>query len=554
MIGRRNRRPSPPCAAKCFTIGSSLVLLVLGALCSPAQAPRPNIVFILADDLGYGDVGCYGQRQIQTPHIDTLAKQGLRFTQAYAGATVCAPSRCGLMTGYHGGHARVRGNKDVPLRPDDLTVAEVLKSAGYHTALVGKWGLGNANSAGVPNKQGFDTFYGYLNQTHAHNFYPEFLWRDEEKVALRNKLPEGFKTKVGEGVSQVKEQYSHDLFTEEALQYLRSRSQPKDQPFFLYLAFTLPHANNEGKQQGMEVPSDAPYSDKDWPQQEKNRAAMVTRLDDGVGKVLATLKELGLEENTLVIFASDNGPHNEGGSKAAYFHSSGPFKGVKRDLYEGGIRVPFIARWPGHVRPDTTSDFVIAFWDFLPTAAELAGAIDKLPKDLDGQSIVPTLLGKTQNPHELLYFEFHERGFDQAVRFGDWKAIRIGFGKPLELYDLKSDPGETRNAAAEHPDLVQSAEQYLAGSRTDNPDFPINKQPRRQQERQSGGLDQLLSYEPLELPEFRSDRRADEFRRQLELELQKPPRPFRSERIYLPPWRHPPGDLIDDRNHPFDDK
>jgi arylsulfatase A-like enzyme len=481
---------SPMAQPRAFAVGSALLVLVFGAVSSLAQAPpRPNIVFILADDLGYGDVGCYGQKQIQTPHIDSVARQGLRFTSAYAGATVCAPSRCGLMTGYHGGHARVRGNKDVPLRPEDVTVAEVLKSVGYHTALVGKWGLGNANSTGVPNKQGFDTFYGYLNQTHAHNYYPEFLWRNEEKVSLKNKLPEGFKTKVGEGVSQVKEQYSHDLFTEEALQYLRSRAQPKDQPFFLYLAFTLPHANNEGKQQGMEVPSDTPYSDKDWPQPAKNRAAMVTRLDDGVGKVLATLKELGLEENTLVVFASDNGPHNEGGSKAAFFHSSGTFKGVKRDLYEGGIRVPLIARWPGHIQPNTTSDFVIAFWDFLPTAGELAGATDKLPRDLDGQSIVPTLLGKSQSPHELLYFEFHERGFDQAVRFGDWKAIRIGFGKPLELYDLKGDSGETKNVAAEHPDLIQKAEQYLAQSRTENPDFPINKKPPARRARGNSGDD-----------------------------------------------------------------
>ena len=459
-----------------LTFGSFLGILITSAS-ALAQAPKPNIIFILADDLGYGDLGCYGQTKIQTPHLDTLAKEGLRFTHAYAGATVCAPSRCSLMTGLHGGHARIRGNKDVPLQPDDVTVARLLKSAGYHTALIGKWGLGNAGSTGVPTKQGFDYFCGYLNQTHAHNYYPEYLDRNEEKVSLKNKLPEGAKTKFGEGVSAVKEQYSHDLLTEEALQYVRNRAQDKTQPFFLYLAYTLPHANNEAKQQGMEIPSDAPYSDKDWPQQEKNRAAMVTRLDADVGKIMAALKELGLDDNTLVIFSSDNGPHNEGGSKAAFFNSSGPLRGTKRDMYDGGIRVPMIARWPGKITPNTTTDYVTAFWDFMPTAADLAGATDKLPKNLDGHSIVPTLTGKSQTPHEYLYFEFHEKGFFQAVRFADYKAVRNGYNQPLELYNVKADPAESKNLANSHSDLIAKAEQYLKTTRTDSPDFPVNKNP-----------------------------------------------------------------------------
>jgi arylsulfatase A-like enzyme len=458
-----------------------LVPAILAFLTPTAQAadapPRkPNIVFILADDLGYGDLACYGQQKIQTPHIDRLAADGLRFTQAYAGATVCAPSRCSLMTGLHGGHARIRGNKRVPLQPQDVTVADVLKKAGYATALCGKWGLGQPDDAGAPNKHGFDHFFGYADQYHAHNYYPAYLWRNDQKFPLANVMPTDKPGSFGQGVAVEKKQWSHDVIAAEAISWIKSN---QDKPFFLYLALTLPHANNEAGNAGMEVPTDAPYSDKPWPQPEKGKAAMITRLDATVGQVMALLKDLKLDDDTIVIFTSDNGPHNEGGVDAKFFQSSGPLRGTKRDLYEGGIRVPMIARWPNKIAPGKTTDFPTAFWDFLPTAADLAGATDKLPPNLDGQSILPTLQGKPQKPHDHLYFEFHERGFDQAVRFGNWKAVRNGFDQPLELYDLKADLGETTNLAPSHPDVIKQATDFLAAARTDSPDFPIDKRPRK---------------------------------------------------------------------------
>src|SRR6185437_10636866 len=285
---------------------------------------------ILADDLGYGDLGCYGQNKIRTPNIDGLAREGMRFTQCYAGCTVCAPSRCCLMTGMHTGHARIRGNANVPLAADDLTIAEVLKPAGYRTALIGKWGLGNEGTTGIPNKHGFDEFFGYLDQVHAHNYYPEFLWRNERRWPV-----------PGNANGQ-KRDYSNDWFTRAATNFVRINQK---HPFFLYLAYTLPHANNElGARtgNGMEVPGDAPYSNEGWPQPEKNKAAMITRLDTDVGKVLEKLRELKLERDTIIFFASDNGPHREGGVNPKYFDSSGNLRGIKRDLFEGGIRVPMI--------------------------------------------------------------------------------------------------------------------------------------------------------------------------------------------------------------------
>ncbi|HEX30232.1 TPA: N-acetylgalactosamine-6-sulfatase, partial [Candidatus Poribacteria bacterium] len=289
---------------------------------------KPNIIFILADDLGYGDLGCYGQRLIETPNIDALAAEGIRFTQCYAGSTVCAPSRCALMTGFHTGHARVRGNKLIPLRPRDVTVAEILKGAGYTTAIIGKWGLGEPGTTGVPNLKGFDEWFGYLNQRRAHNYYPEYLWRNTEKYWIKGNM------------NGKKGVYSHDLFTEEALKFIRRN---RGNPFFLYLAYTIPHANNElGRKtgNGMEVPSDEPYSDRSWPQVEKNFAAMVTRMDRDVGRIVSLLKELGIDGETVIFFSSDNGPHREGGHDPKFFKSSGPLRGIKRDLYEGGIRVP----------------------------------------------------------------------------------------------------------------------------------------------------------------------------------------------------------------------
>ncbi len=465
-FGAMNQRIGRIALAAASMIGAAASIGAESAT-RPGQ-PRPNIIFILADDLGYGDLRCYGSREIRTPHLDRLAAEGMRFTQCYAGSTVCAPSRACLMTGLHTGHVRIRGNGAVPLAPEDVTVGEVLRQAGYRTALIGKWGLGEHGTTGVPNRQGFDTFFGYLNQGHAHNYYPAFLWRDGERYPLEGNVEK-------DGVSSRRAQYSPDLFTREALAFIeRSRSVP----FFLYLAYTIPHANNErtrAEGNGMEVPSDAPYSDCPWPQPQRNHAAMITRMDGDIGRLLARLKELGLDERTIVFFSSDNGPHKEGGGDSTLLRHSGSLRGLKRDLYEGGIRVPMIARWPGQVPGGTVSEQVWAFWDFLPTAAELAGV--KPPAGIDGVSVVPTLLGpeaagRRQRTHEFLYWEFHERGFQQAVRTGDWKAVRLKPKRPLELYNLASDVSEKRDVAAEHPDVVARIEAYLKTARTPSEHWP----------------------------------------------------------------------------------
>ena len=427
---------------------------------------KPNIVFILADDLGYGDLGCYGQTMFQTPNLDRMAGEGVRFTSCYAGSTVCAPSRAVLMTGLHTGHARIRGNAAVPLFPEDRTVAEVLKDAGYATGLVGKWGLGEDGTTGVPNRKGFDEFYGYLNQGHAHNGYPEYLWRNEQKEPI----PANVDDPQHPGVSRTSAVFSNDRFTQEALRFV---DRHKDGPFFLYLAYTVPHANNERGNvmggDGMEVPSLEPYTDKPWPGPQKKQAAAITRMDRDIGTLLATLKALGLDDNTIVFFTSDNGSHKEGGADPAFFKSDGPLRGYKRDLYEGGIRVPMIVRAPGRIQTGQTSDFPWAFWDFLPTAADLAGV--QPPSGLDGVSVRPALEGKRQKPHEFFYWEFHERGFDRAVRMGKWKAVKLR-GGATELYDLDTDIGETRNVAAQHQDVVARIEAYLATARTPSKDWP----------------------------------------------------------------------------------
>ena len=449
-----------------------IVLVFAGLAAEPgvtvaAGARRPNIVFIVADDLGYGDLGCYRQARIRTPNIDRLAAGGKRFTQCYAGSTVCAPSRCSLMTGMHTGHARVRGNALVPLRPEDVTVAEILKRAGYATGIVGKWGLGEPGTTGVPNRQGFDEWFGYLNQHHAHNYFPEYLWKNGQKYRLEGNEEKGRSNYASRVV-----QYAPDLFIREAMDFI---DRHREGPFLLFLTSTLPHANNErgrAEGNGMEVPSDVPYSSEPWPQVEKNHAAMITRLDDGVGRVLDRLKALGLEEDTVVFFTSDNGPHKEGGADPAFFRSAGPLRGFKRALYDGGIRVPMIVRWPGRVEDGSVSDAVWAFWDVLPTLAEIAG--QTAPSGIDGVSMLPAILGQgKQAPHQPLYWEFHEGGFKQAVRDGDWKAVRLGPGKALELYDIKDDIGETRNVAAPHPNVVARIEAFLGSARTDSPEFPI---------------------------------------------------------------------------------
>jgi arylsulfatase A-like enzyme len=429
-----------------------------------AQPRKPNLVYILADDLGYGDLGCYGQKQVRTPNLDRLAAEGIRFTDHYSGSTVCAPSRATLMTGFHTGHLKTAGQGQ-HFGPDETTVAEILKRAGYATGLVGKWGLGQEGEPGIPTKKGFDYFFGYLNQTHAHNYYPDWLWRNEEKVRLRNVVPPLDKGGLG-GVATERVEYSHDLLTQEALRYVE---QHRNEPFLLYLAYTLPHANNEAGKAGMEVPDYGIYKDRDWPEPEKGRAAMVSRLDRDVGTLLEKLKSLGIAGNTLVMFASDNGPHREGGSDPDFLDCNGPLRGIKRDLYEGGIRVPMVAWWPGKVKPGSATAHPSAFWDVLPTLCEAAGVGP--PKGIDGLSFLPTLLGRPgqQKQHDYLYWECPEQGGKRAVRMGKWKAVQLNVAKdptaPIELYDLEADLGEQHNVAAEHPDVVARIKGILDGLR-----------------------------------------------------------------------------------------
>ena len=441
----------------------------------PASPRRPNIILIVADDLGYGELGCYGQTRIKTPNLDRLAAEGVRFTSFYAGSTVCAPSRCSLMTGLHTGHAYIRGNGSLALRAEDLTIAELLQRAGYRTALIGKWGLGNENTSGVPHKHGFEDFVGYLDQVHAHDYYTDHLWR-YDSAATNFWGPVVFRLNQEGG----KGQYMHDVFTTAATNFVKlNRPTQANQyrPFFMYLAYTIPHANNEEGQRtgnGMEVPSDAPYSTEPWPQPERNKAAMITRMDDDIGKLMDQLRDLKIEDNTIIFFTSDNGPHKEGGVDPALDKASGPLRGIKRDLYEGGIRVPMIARWIGRIKPGRVSDQVWAAWDFLPTAAQIAGV--KTPPGLDGISMVPAVMGRPQtNQHEFLYWEFHEAGFKQAVRMGDWKAVRLKPGTALELYDLKKDVGEQHNVVAENPAIVAKIEEYLKQARTDAKEWPIHE-------------------------------------------------------------------------------
>jgi arylsulfatase A-like enzyme len=449
---------------------------------APAMRPpaprRPNIILIVADDLGYGDLGCYGQGRILTTNLDKMAAEGVRFTDFYAGSTVCAPSRCALMTAFHTGHAFIRGNGSQSLREEDLTIAQLLHKEGYHTGLIGKWGLGNENSTGMPREKGFDEFAGYLDHVHAHDYYTDHLWRYDSRSGHNDW--EYFLENQG-GAKGI---YMPDLFTKAALNFV-SINKPDQfnhhRPFFLYLAYTIPHANNEEAKRsgnGMQVPDDAPYSSQPWPQTEKNKAAMITRMDNDIGKLLDKLRELKIDDNTVVFFTSDNGPHKEGGVEPKFFQSAGPLRGLKRDLYEGGIRVPMIVRWPGTIKPRRPSDQVWAFWDFLPTAAEIG--MTKPPQRIDGISMLPALLGRAQtNQHDFLYWEFHERGFQQAVRMGRWKAVRPQAGQPLELYDLQTDLSEKTNVASQHEDIVDKIETYLKTARTESADWPIRKPPEK---------------------------------------------------------------------------
>jgi arylsulfatase A-like enzyme len=446
------------------------LLCVLQFATFAAEELKPNIVYILADDLGYGDLSCYGQQKFQTPNIDRLATEGMRFTQHYSGSTVCAPSRCVLMTGMHTGHTCIRSNGSMkpegqlPMPAETVTLPKLLKGAGYATGIFGKWGLGGPGSKSEPVDQGFDEFYGYNCQSQAHNYYPDHLWHNREKIALDGKT------------------YSHDLIVKNALAFIRAN---KDKPFFCYMPVTIPHAS-------MHVPEEyvAPFRKK-FPQFEdkvgkyagpdvKNPVAafagMVTKLDEDVGRVLTLLKELGLDDRTIVIFTSDNGPHKEGGHDPLFFDSNGPLRGNKRDLYEGGIRVPMLARWPGRIKAGSSTDLISAFWDVLPTACELAGV--KPPENIDGLSMVPTLLGEgTQKQHEYLYWEFYEQGGKRAVRMGDWKAVQVDLNKkadgPVELYDLKTDVGEERDVSADHADHVGKARQLFESAHDTGSGFKL---------------------------------------------------------------------------------
>lgn len=460
------------------------LIILAGLLFSLSSlAQKPNIIFIFADDLGYGEVGCYGQQKIETPNIDKLAANGLKFNQFYAGTAVCAPSRASLMTGLHTGHTVIRGNKSVkpegqaPLPDSVKTFASYLQQNGYATAAFGKWGLGFNQNSGDPNKKGFDLFYGYNDQGLAHDYFPPYLWKNHEKVDLSiNKIYDSI--------------YSASLIQQQALQYIKESSGNK--PFFMYLPYTLPHGDVIGphdslyhyyKQKFNEQPltgaalKTRPHNMIPEPLPHAQFAAMVGRLDLYVGEIVKALQEKGIADNTLIIFSSDNGPHRENGGDPAFFTSSGIFRGIKRDLYEGGIREAFIAYWPGKIKPAVTEQ-PAALWDMYPTFLELAGV--KVKEKTDGISLVPLLLNKgKQKQHDYFYWEFHENNGRQAVRQGNWKAVKLNVStnenSPVELYDLSTDPSEKNNVAAKFPDVVQKMEQLIKEAHVYNKDWPLLK-------------------------------------------------------------------------------
>lgn len=437
-------------------------------------AEQPNIVYILADDLGYADLSCYGQEKFQTPEIDRLAAAGLRFTQHYSGSTVCAPSRCSLLTGLHPGHAQIRGNKPVqpigqfPLEADTLTVASLLQDHGYATGAFGKWGLGYPGSSGDPLNQGFDTFFGYNCQRNAHNYYPDFLYEDDRRMELDG------------------ETYSHDLIVDRALAFIREN---RDRPFFCFLPVAIPHSALQAPPDTIDrwrevFPEFDPIQD-DYTMFFETTvtnpvaayAAMVTRLDRDVGRVVDLLDELGIREDTLVLFSSDNGPADAGGNRPAFWDSNGPFRGIKRDLYDGGIRVPMIAYWPGVVPAGKVTDHLSAQWDLLPTVADLIGA--EIETKIDGLSLLPTLTGQAeaQVEHDYLYWEFDRKGGRQAIRKGPWKAVRYNTltdpDAPIEIYHVEADPGENHDFAKDLPELTAEMAALFEEARVPNPHFPI---------------------------------------------------------------------------------
>jgi len=446
-------------------LGAFAVMSYAGSL-SANESVRPNIIYILADDLGYGDLGSYGQKLIRTPRLDQMAAEGMRFTQHYSGAPSCHPARCVLFTGLHTGHARIRGNSKMPLHAEDRTISQMFKEAGYATGGIGKWALGHEKSVSAPWRVGMDEFFGYLDQTHAHTYYPDHLWRNDQRVDIPGNQ---------NGQRTV---YSHDLFAEETLDFIRRH---RDGPFFFYGAFTIPHAEVTVPDDSLEEyrgkwpePKSFPGSRTYCPQDQPRavRAAMITRFDRDVGRILDLLDELKIADNTLVIFTSDNGPATAGGQDPVFFNSSGPLSGLKFSLWEGGIRVPFIARWPGRIKAGETADLVSDFADMFPTFAELSGA--PAPNGLDGRSILPTLIGQKENqvPRELFYWEAAPQ---QAVRLGDWKGYRVAQGTPLQVFNLADDIGEKRDLAAARPDMLEKLEALLVSSRVDSPDFPLEK-------------------------------------------------------------------------------
>lgn len=461
-------------------IYSALLLSLLQAavLAKPSgasDATKPNIIYILADDLGYGDLGCYGQTQFETPNIDQLAKNGMLFTQHYSGSAVCAPARCALMTGLHTGHTPVRGNQNdpdteegqSPMPADTYTLAHHLQAAGYQTGIFGKWGLGSPESVSEPLKMGFDRFYGYNCQLIAHCYYPAFLWDNDQRQILWG------------NVASKSDDYAPEFIHNEVLDFIREN---KDQPFFCYYAAVQPHADMIApeaymkKYRGKYLPEssyDAGYY-IDQPEGHAAFVAMVNVLDDYVGEVMAELETQGISDNTIVIFASDNGPHGTGGHDPEYFDSNGLSRGFKRDLYEGGVRVPLLVQWPGKIEAGSVSDHISAFWDMMPTFAELIGS--PLPETVqtDGLSMLPAWTGAGQQAqHEYLYWEFHERKGRVAIRKGDWKGVRydvnIDPNSPLELYNLATDAGEQQNLAAQHPEIVKELDKLIRASHSPSP-------------------------------------------------------------------------------------
>lgn len=465
----------------CFSLVTLLV-----ASCAQKEKPpeplKPNIVLIVADDLGYGDLSCYGQEVLSTPNIDRMASEGIMFSNHYTGSTVCAPSRASLLTGLHTGHVSVRSNDpNMLLYEEETTLAEKMKEGGYITCAIGKWGVGGLPPSDDPERNGFDFFYGYINMWHAHNYFPEFLYRNGKKEKLEgNKTlmidgrnPWMAKPAEGGGVAEHKITYVHDLFDSEALGFIEEY---QDTSFFLYLAYNIPHANNEAQMMfgdGMEVPDYGEFRNSEWPKPEKGFAAMIANLDNSVGMINEKLEELGLAENTLVIFVSDNGPHQEGGHKVEFFNSNGILRGYKRDLYEGGIRTPFIAKWPGKISAGSHSGHISAFWDYLPTFCELAGV--SIPEDTDGISFVSALTGmeEKQEQHPFLYWEYYGDGGKQAVLKGNWKAVRldvrVGIPQPIELYDLSTDPSEGKNVADQHQEIVTEMLKIMEDSHIEHP-------------------------------------------------------------------------------------